>query len=95
MGYVINNRFKYFKDINQSLKQKYHTDVDFPESKMAKAIDDIPSGGSDIGIVISSTSDTPIFFGINTNGFYVCDTEEESTPVALGRTGGAIYAESV
>ena len=53
------------------------------------------SGGENIGIEISSTSDTPIFFGIDDTGFYVCSTAEEKTPVALGRTGELIYAESV
>ena len=42
----IDNRFKYFKDINESLKRKYQTTEDFPYSEMAPAIDNIPSGGT-------------------------------------------------
>lgn len=43
---TIDNRFKYFKDINESLKRKYGTQEDFSYSEMAPAIDNIPSGGA-------------------------------------------------
>ena len=46
MSMTIDNRFKYFKDINESLKRKYGTQEDFSYSEMAPAIDNIPSGGS-------------------------------------------------
>ena len=45
MGMRIDNRFKYFKDINEALKRKYDTTEDFPYSEMVEAIDNIPSGG--------------------------------------------------
>lgn len=93
MSMTIDNRFKYFKDINEALKQKYQTTEDFPYSEMATAIDNIPSGGG--GIPISVNSDTPIFFGINDDGVYMCTTESEATDVAFGRDGMFIYAESV
>lgn len=44
MGMTIDNRFKYFKDINESLKRKYGTTDDFPYSQMASAVDNIPVG---------------------------------------------------
>ena len=59
MGMRIDNKFKYFKDINEALKQKYQTTEDFPYSQMATAIDDIPSGG---GTLIPKT--------ITENGVY-------------------------
>ena len=46
MSMRIDNRFKYFKDINESLKRKYGTQEDFSYSEMAEAIDDIPSEGT-------------------------------------------------
>ena len=46
MSMTIDNRFKYFKDINESLKRKYGTQEDFSYSEMAPAIDNISSGGS-------------------------------------------------
>ena len=45
MSMTIDNRFKYFKDINESLKRKYGTQEDFSYSEMAPAIDNISSGG--------------------------------------------------
>ena len=59
MGMRVDNKFKYFKDINEALKQKYQTTEDFPYSQMATAIDDIPSGG---GTLIPKT--------ITENGVY-------------------------
>ena len=53
MGMRIDNRFKYFKDINESLKRKYGTQEDFSYSEMAPAIDNIPTGGG--GTLISKT----------------------------------------
>ena len=93
MSMTIANRFKYFKDINESLKRKYGTQEDFSYSEMASAIDNIPSGGG--GIPISGDSDTPIFFGINDDGVYMCTTEAEATAVAFGREGMLVYVESV
>ena len=52
MSMRIDNRFAYFKNINESLKRKYQTEEDFPYSEMAQAIDNIPSGG---GTLISKT----------------------------------------
>lgn len=52
MSMRIDNRFKYFKDINESLKRKYGTQEDFSYPEMAQAIDNIPSGG---GTLISKT----------------------------------------
>lgn len=52
MGMRIDNRFKYFKDINESLKRKYDTTEDFPYSEMAEAIDNIPSG-SDFDMTVT------------------------------------------
>ena len=46
MSMTIDNRFKYFKDINESLKRKYGTQEDFSYPEMAPAIDNIPSGGT-------------------------------------------------
>ena len=45
MSMRIDNRFAYFKNINESLKRKYQTTEDFSYSEMAPAIDNIPSGG--------------------------------------------------
>ena len=52
MSMRIDNRFAYFKNINESLKRKYQTTEDFSYSEMAPAIDNIPSGG---GTLISKT----------------------------------------
>lgn len=59
MSMTIDNRFKYFKDINESLKRKYGTQEDFSYSQMAPSIDNIPTGG---GTLISKT--------ITQNGVY-------------------------
>ncbi len=53
MSMRIDNRFKYFKDINESLKRKYQTTEDFSYSEMAPAIDNIPSGGTLISKTIT------------------------------------------
>ena len=65
MSMTIDNRFKYFKDINESLKRKYGTQEDFSYSEMAPAIDNIPSGG---GTLITKT--------VTDNGIYNAADDE-------------------
>lgn len=83
MGMRIDNRFKYFKDINESLKQKYQTTEDFPYSEMAEAIDDIPSGST----LITKT--------VVDNGVYSAQDDEADgysvVTVAIPTTQGVQY----
>lgn len=51
------------------------------------------SGGGSEGIPVASDSDTPIYFGVDSTGFYACTTSAESTDVAFGRDGTNVYAE--
>lgn len=86
MSMTIDNRFKYFKDINESLKQKYQTTEDFPYSEMAPAIDNIPSGGT----LISKT--------VVDNGVYRAVDDEadgyEVVTVAIPTTQGVLYGNT-
>lgn len=86
MSFVIDNRFKYFKDINESLKQKYQTTEDFPYSKMAEAIDDIPSGGT----LITKT--------VVDNGVYSAQDDEADgysvVTVAIPTAQGVLYGNA-
>ena len=86
MGMRIDNRFKYFKDINESLKQKYQTTEDFPYSEMAEAIDDIPSGGT----LITKT--------VVDNGVYSAQDDEADgysiVTVAIPTTQGVLYGNA-
>lgn len=61
--------------------------------EMPTRIENILTGSGDIPISVNS--DTPIFFGINDDGVYMCTTESEATDVAFGRDGMLVYAESV
>ena len=83
MSMTIDNRFKYFKDINESLKRKYGTQEDFSYSEMAPAIDNIPSGG----ILITKT--------VVDNGVYSAADDEadgyEVVTVAIPTTQGVLY----
>lgn len=84
MSMRIDNRFKYFKDINESLKRKYRTTEDFPYSEMAPAIDNIPSGG---GTLVTKT--------VTDNGVYnAVDDEADGysvVTVAIPTTQGVQY----
>lgn len=51
------------------------------------------SGGGSEGIPVASDSDTPIYFGVDNTGFYVCTTAAEKTNVAFGREDMDVYAE--
>lgn len=63
MGMTIDNRFKYFKDINESLKRKYGTQEDFSYSEMAAAIDNIPSGGGTL--VTKTVTDNGVYAAVD------------------------------
>ena len=63
MSMTIDNRFRYFKDINESLKRKYQTTEDFPYSEMAHAIDNIPSGGGTL--VTKTVTDNGVYSAID------------------------------
>ena len=83
MSMTIDNRFKYFKDINESLKRKYETQEDFSYSEMASAIDNIPSGGTLIAKTVVS------------NGIYQAIDDEADgysvVTVAIPTTQGVLY----
>lgn len=81
-----------FEDVSEAIQRKTGQVDPYDKTELADAIDALPP---DIGIYISDTSDIPVYFGINNSGFYICTTEAERTPVALGRDGNAIYAESI
>lgn len=66
MGMRIDNRFKYFKDINEALKRKYDTTEDFPYSEMAEAIDNIPSGAEIEDVEINSEGHLIVTFSDGT-----------------------------
>ena len=87
MSMRIDNRFKYFKDINESLKRKYQTTEDFPYSEMAPAIDNIPSGG---GTLVTKT--------VTDNGVYnAVDDEADGysvVTVVIPTTQGVLYGNT-
>lgn len=84
MSMRIDNRFAYFKNINESLKRKYQTEEDFPYSEMAPAIDNIPSGG---GTLVTKT--------VTDNGVYnAVDDEADGysvVTVVIPTTQGVLY----
>lgn len=86
MSMTIDNRFKYFKDINESLKRKYGTQEDFSYSEMASAIDNIPSGG----ILITKT--------VVDNGVYSAADDEADgysvVTVTIPTTQGVLYGNT-
>jgi hypothetical protein len=59
---------------------------------LAKKLSGGGSGGE--GIPVSPDSDTPIFFGVDATGLYMCTTSAEQTNVAFGREEMNVYAES-
>lgn len=46
------------------------------------------------GVQKSSTSDTPVYFGINSNGFYVSDAPNDETEIIMGRIGNRLFVET-
>lgn len=87
MSMRIDNRFAYFKNINESLKRKYQTTEDFPYSEMAQAIDNIPSGG---GTLVTKT--------VTDNGVYnAVDDEADGysvVTVSIPTTEGVLYGNT-
>lgn len=81
-----------FEDISDALQSKTGQQEPYAKDELAQAVSNLPP---DIGLYISDTSDIPIYFGANDDGFYICTTEEEKTDVAFGRDGSAIYAEPI
>lgn len=59
-------------------------------------VDEMPTRIAAIpeGIQKSSTSDTPVYFGVNANGLYVSDNPNDETEIIMGRIGNRLYVET-
>ena len=80
MPAIIDNRFKYFKDINESLKRKYDTAEDFPYNEMSEAIDNIPTGEIPLTAM-----------GIDNSGFFLSSDSAKNQKLVLGENENGAY----